>query len=257
MSHLNNQDALKAAVIIIGNEILSGRTQDTNTQWIAEKLTGNGISLVEVRVVPDIEEKIVAAVHALRSGVDYVFTTGGIGPTHDDITAGSIAAAFDLKLERNEDAYQMLLDNYGDVTPAQAKMAMIPEGAKLIPNPASGAPGFVVENVHVLAGVPGIMRSMMEHVVPTLKSGKVVLSNSVSCPLPESALAEALEALQARYEAIEIGSYPHFRDGSLGLSVVLRGVDEEALREATKELLQIIRDHGSEPGALGLQVAID
>ncbi len=257
MSSTNDQDVFKVALIIIGNEILSGRTQDTNTQWIAESLTRHGVVLAEVRVVPDIEEKIIDAVHELRSSVDYVFTTGGIGPTHDDITAGSIAAAFGLKLERNEEAYQMLVDHYDDVTPAQEKMAMIPEGAELIPNSVSGAPGFIVENVHVLAGVPRIMRSMMMRVIPSLKSGKVVLSNSVSYSLPESALAEALEALQGAHEGIEIGSYPHFRDGALGLSVVLRGAEEDALREATKELLQIIRDHGVEPGALGLQVAVD
>jgi molybdenum cofactor synthesis domain-containing protein len=259
MTQLNNPDILKAAVIVIGNEILSGRTQDTNTQWIAENLLRHGIMLAEARIVPDIEEKIIEAVNALRSQVDYVFTTGGIGPTHDDITASSVAKAFGLGLERNDEAFRMLELHYGieEITPARAKMCLVPVGSKLIPNPVSGAPGFIVGNVYVMAGIPRIMRAMLDHVMADLKPGKQLLSNTVSCSLPESVLSEPLEALQKKYPQIDMGSYPHFRAGTFGVNLVLRGTDANLLKFATREVIQMVTDLGDEPQAMGLQVMVD
>ncbi len=198
----------RAALIVIGNEILSGRTQDTNTMWIAERLMQHGITLTEARTVPDIEEKIIEALSALRRDNNYVFTTGGIGPTHDDITAESIARAFDVPLEKNDEALCILKEHYKpeDLTPPVMKMALIPKGADLIPNPVSAAPGFVIENVYVMAGVPRIMQAMLDHILRSLEPGKRVLSNTIACDLPESALAEALGELQKKYPDVEIGS---------------------------------------------------
>ena len=259
MSHMKDPGVYKAALVVIGNEILSGRTQDTNTAWIAEKSNRHGIVLVEVRVVPDIEEKIIEAVNALRHAVDYVFTTGGIGPTHDDITAASIAKAFGVKLERNDEAFRMLEKHYGieQITPPRAKMSFVPEGARLIPNPVSAAPGFAVENVYVMAGIPRIMQAMFDHVLSDIPSGSEVLSNTISCSLTESMVADSLSALQKKNSDIEIGSYPHFRGGMLGLSLVLRSTDRVRLKIVTQDLVQMIHDHGGEAQALGLQVPIE
>ena len=238
-----------AGIVIIGNEILSGRTQDTNTSFIAEKLSSHGIVLKEVRIIPDIEDTIIETVNLLRGSYNYVFTTGGIGPTHDDITAESIAKAFGVELEVNSDAFRILEDHYGleKLTPPRAKMAQIPVGASLIPNPVSAAPGFRIENVFVFAGVPRIMQAMMEHVLIDLEGGDPVLSCSVSCSLPESEMAEDVGKLQNRYDNIEIGSYPHFRGGVLGLSIVLRSTDENTLTKACEELAEIVKAKGEEP----------
>lgn len=238
-----------AAVVIIGNEILSGRTQDTNTSFIAEKLTGRGIRLEEVRVIPDIEDRIVDTLNELRAKYSYVFTTGGIGPTHDDITADSVAKAFGVDIEVNSEAFRMLEEYYGleQLTPPRAKMARIPVGATLVPNPVSAAPGFNIDNVYVFAGVPRIMQAMLEHVLTNLKGGDPVLSCSVSCALPESEMAVDVGNLQNKYDNIEIGSYPHFRAGVLGLSIVLRSTDKEVLRSASEELVESIKSKGEEP----------
>lgn len=248
-------DTYSAALIIIGNEILSGRTQDTNTPWIAERLTDRGIVLLEVRIIPDIREVIISTVNQLRKDYDYVFTTGGIGPTHDDITAESVAAAFGVDLVRNQEAFKMLEEHYGieELTIPRAKMAMIPEGASLIPNPVTAAPGFIIENVHVMAGVPRIMYAMLDHVLGTIQAGKAILSNTVACSLPESVVAEDLQRLQGRYPQVQMGSYPHYRGGVLGLSLVLRATDSDALDKATADLIEIIRGHGDEPRALSLR----
>lgn len=251
----NNTDTQKAGLIVIGNEILTGRTQDTNTQWIAERLLSHGIVLSEVRIISDHEENIVHAVNALRERLDYVFTTGGIGPTHDDITAESVAKAFDLPFIRNEDAYKMLIEHYGGeehVNEARAKMAMMPEGIRLILNPVSGAPGFNVENVFVMAGVPRIMHGMMDHVMEMITPGKPVLSSTVTCPLQESEVAQDLKGLQDEFPNVEIGSYPHYRGGILGLSLVLRATDEDLLMKATERLVEIIRNLGAEPNAMSV-----
>ncbi len=240
---------IKAALVVIGNEILSGRTQDTNTQWIAQRLGERGIRLAEIRVVPDIETEIVRAVNALRGAADYIFTTGGIGPTHDDITAASIAKAFGTELYAHSDARSLMEEYYKtkDLSPARLKMAMIPQGASLIPNPVSGAPGFVMENVFVMAGVPKIMQGMLENILPLLKEGKKMLSATIGCDLPESAIADELSALQDRYADVEIGSYPSYRSGPRSLNIVLRSVDESRLRQAAGEFTEIARRHGAEP----------
>lgn len=251
-----DKEIYDAAMLVIGNEILSGRTQDTNTTWIADNLVGIGVAIREARVVQDVEEEIIRAVNELRKRSDYVFVTGGIGPTHDDITAQSMARAFGVALELNTEAYKRLALYYGseqEVTPARKKMAMIPAGASLIDNPVSAAPGFQMENVFVMAGVPRIMQAMFEDVKTRLKQGLPVLSNTISCSLPESVMAASLEEVQSRYATISIGSYPHFRGGILGLSLVLRGTDAVKLGAATKEVIDAIATLGGEPNAVSLQ----
>ena len=250
------ETAPTAAILIIGNEILSGRTQDTNTQWIADKLTHRGVRLLEVRVIPDNKDIIIKTVKALQGMVTYVFTTGGIGPTHDDITAESIAEASGKKLVQDPVARQMLLDHYGseqELTEARLKMAQIPEGAKLIKNPVSGAPGFIVENIYVMAGVPRIMQAMLDDVLSVMKAGPAIISNTVSCSLGESVIAKQLEQIQLRYSNVEIGSYPHYRAGTLGLNLVLRSVDVGDLDKATQEVIALIKGLGGEPGAISRQ----
>lgn len=253
---MTEKDTYTVALIIIGNEILSGRTQDTNTSWIAEQLNQMGIVLRQVRVVPDIENEIISAIHELKNKTDYVFTTGGIGPTHDDITAESVAKAFNTELELHPDAFKVLVRHYGGeehVTPPRKKMAMIPKGASLINNPVSGAPGFRIENVFVMAGVPRIMQAMFDDVKNYLNRGKPVLSNTIACSLAESAIAEPLERIQGKYPTVNIGSYPHFRGGILGLSLVLRSTDDPALHDATREVVELITELGGEPNALSIQ----
>lgn len=251
-----DKDTYSVALIIIGNEILSGRTQDSNTAWIAENLSAMGVVLHEVRVVRDQYEAIIQAVSELKGQVDYVFTTGGIGPTHDDITAEAMARAFGTELELNDEAFRILVRHYGEeklVTPPRRKMAMIPKGATLINNPVSGAPGFQIENVFVMAGVPRIMQAMFDDVKNKISRGKPVLSNTVACSLAESAVAEPLSALQDKYPTVSIGSYPHFRGGILGLSLVLRSTDDPALDTATNEVIALIASLGGEPNALSIQ----
>lgn len=256
MSETKTKDVYTIALIIIGNEILSGRTQDTNTSWIAENVNRMGLVLYQVRVVPDIEQEIIEAVLDLKGKVDYVFTTGGIGPTHDDITSESIAQAFGVECELNEEAYRILIRHYGDeaeVTAPRKKMAMIPKGAQLINNPVSGAPGFQMENVFVMAGVPRIMQAMFDDVKTRLKTGKPVLSNTIACSLAESNVAEELARVQAQYPTVNIGSYPHFRGGILGLSLVLRSTENDILHAATQDVIAIITSLGGEPNALSIQ----
>ena len=252
-------DTFTAALVIIGNEILSGRTQDSNTPWIAERLTERGIILGEVRVIPDEEALIIFTINELREKFDYVFSTGGIGPTHDDITAECVAKAFGVALIQNEEAFKMLEDHYGleELTPTRAKMCLIPEGAKLIPNPVTAAPGFNMGNVYVMAGVPRIMQAMLDHVMGVIVAGKPILSSTVSCTLTESVIAPDLEDLQDRYPDVQIGSYPHYRGGSLGLSLVMRATNGPSLEAATEELIGIIRKHGDEPRALSIRTASD
>lgn len=253
-----SQQTPTAALIIIGNEILSGRTQDANTQWIADKMTQNGIRLMEVRVVPDIESSIIKSVRDVKGTVDYLFTTGGIGPTHDDITAMSMAKAFGKNLIVHPEAKQMLLNYYGSedqLTEPRLKMAMVPEGATLIMNAVSAAPGFVIENVYVMAGVPRIMQAMLDDIMVNLRTGDPILSNTVTCGLGESMIAKDLEAIQNRYPEVEVGSYPHYRSGILGLSLVLRSTDNDALHEATGKVIEMIRKHGGEPRAISVKTS--
>lgn len=256
MNPTDKKDNYTIALIIVGNEILSGRTQDTNTAWIAEQLNKIGVLLQQVRVVADVEEDIIESVLSLKKKYDYVLTTGGIGPTHDDITAESIAKAFKVPLVLNQEAHDILIRHYGGeefVTPPRRKMAMIPEGADLINNPVSGAPGFQMQNVFVMAGVPRIMQAMFDDLKSRLKPGRPVLSNTVACSLAESTVAEPLAAIQSKYPSVNIGSYPHFRGGLLGLSLVLRSVENDELDRATGEVIGMIAELGGEPKALSVQ----
>jgi len=233
---------VSAAVIVIGNEILSGRTQDTNIRTIAHGLDSVGVRLCEARVVADDEPEIIAAVDACRSRYDYVFTTGGIGPTHDDITAASVARAFGVAIERHPEAVRRLAAHYppGALNPARLRMAELPVGASLIDNPVSVAPGFRLGNVFVLAGVPEIMAAMLAGVLPHLRQGPRLLVATVSTDVPEGRLAEPLGELQGRHPWIEIGSYPYFQPGQYGVSLVLRGPDGAALALACDEVQGMI-----------------
>ena len=238
-----------AAVLVIGNEILSGRTKDANLGHIAEKLSEIGVLLREARVVPDVEEEVVAAVNALRARYTYVFTTRGIGPTHDDITAACIAKAFGVALERNPEAVARLERHYaaGQLNEARLRMANVPAGGILIDNPISQAPGFQIGNVFVMAGVPNIMRAMLDGILPRLAGGPALHARTVACELGEGVIASDLSALQDRHPNLEIGSYPYFRNGFFGVSLVLRGTDEAEVTAAADELAAIIRRLGGTP----------
>ena len=239
-----------ACVIVIGNEVLSGRTPDANLNYLAKGLNRIGIRLMEARVIPDDEATIVATVNQCRAAFDYVFTTGGIGPTHDDITAAAIAKAFGLKLERNEEALARLRRHYtkpGDLTEARLKMSEMPVGAQLIDNPVSTVPGFQIGNVLVLAGVPAIMQAMFDGVQHRLKTGTPMLSRTVTCGLGEGILAAGLTAIQDQFADVEIGSYPFFRMRRLGVSIVLRATDAERLAAATAAVKALMQSLGDEP----------
>src|SRR5579863_9692355 len=220
-----------AAVLVIGDEILSGRTQDTNSHTIARFLTGLGIDLKEVRVVGDVEAEIVAGLNALRDRYDFVFTTGGIGPTHDDITADAVAKAFGLGIGYHPQAYAALEARYpkGEFNDARKRMARVPDGGSLIKNSASVAPGFQIGNVFVMAGVPMVMRAMMEEVVTRLPRGVPVKSITISAELPEGAIAEGLADIQKAHPETVIGSYPWYRDGRYGAQLVARSRNSAAV----------------------------
>jgi molybdenum cofactor synthesis domain-containing protein len=242
-------EPVTAAFAIIGNEILSGRTQDSNLAYVAQGLEKLGIRLREARVVPDIEDEIVAAIDALRARYDYVFTSGGIGPTHDDITAASIAKAFSLPIIRHPDAVKALQRHYapGDLTDARLKMADMPEGSLLIDNPVSNAPGFQIGNVFVMAGVPAIMRAMFDGLRQRLVGGEPMLQRTISCGLGEGAIAADLNEVQQRFPAVEIGSYPFFRRGAFGTSLVLRATDAVLLAAAADEVKAMVLKHRGTP----------
>jgi molybdenum cofactor synthesis domain-containing protein len=238
-----------AAVLIIGNEILSGRTQDTNLNAIAKRLGAIGIPLKEVRVVPDIETEIVAALNALRTRYTYVFTTGGIGPTHDDITVDAVAVAFGVPVVEHPEARALLAAHYGNenLTPARLRMARVPQGATLVANPISSAPGIKIDNVYVLAGVPNIMQGMMDGIVSTLRHGPAMHSITVSVYLAESIVAEELGALASRFPQLDIGSYPWVQGGKFGTALVTRGSDHDAVKQAAAEIAVMVRAKGVEP----------
>ncbi len=234
-SMTTESDAVTAAILVIGDEILSGRTKDTNTGYIADYLTAMGIDLREVRVVPDVEAEIVAALDALRSRYGYVFTTGGIGPTHDDITADAVAKAFRVSIAEDPRAIAMLLERIKpeDLNAARRRMARIPEGADLIENAVSKAPGFMIGNVIVMAGVPAVMRTMLDFVAPRLRSGaKMIIETLDAQGLPEGAYAAGLGAVAGTYPTASIGSYPSFRDGTFHNQIVVRGKDASTVAEA-------------------------
>src|SRR5215469_6899622 len=238
-----------ACVLIIGNEILSGRTPDANLAFLARGLTELGIRLREARVIPDDGSVIVSTVNEVRLAFDYIFTTGGIGPTHDDITAQCVADAFGVPLIVHPEAKRLLETHYppGHLNEARLRMAIVPEGAVLLPNPISRAPGFRLDNVFVLPGVPSIMQGIFEQLKHGLVGGEKLLSRSVSCHLAEGTLAKDLAALQERFPDVEIGSYPYFRRGDFGVTLVLRGTRRDRLAAATEELKSLIRKLDGDP----------
>src|ERR1700722_5479136 len=239
-----------AAVLVIGDEILSGRTQDTNTNTIARFLTALGIDLKEVRVVGDVEGEIVAGLNALRARYDFVFTTGGIGPTHDDITADAVARAFDVGIGYHPDAYTLLEARYppGEFNEMRKRMARIPHGASLVANSVSGAPGFHIGNVYVMAGVPMVMRAMLEAIAPELPRDVAMTSITVEAAIPEGTIAPGLAQLQKGHPDVAIGSYPFYREGTanpFGAQLVIRGRDVQAVEHAALALEEMLRALGA------------
>ena len=241
---MNKKNSKKAAIIIIGNEILSGRTQDQNISYIGRELEKLGIVLAEIIIIPDVEETIIDKVKHYSENYDYVFTTGGIGPTHDDITTTSIAKAFNVRLLRNSEAVSIMEEYYepGTLTEARLKMADIPEGASLIDNPVSGAPAYQIKNVFVLAGVPSIMQAMFNSLIGRLVSGPPILTSSVCTNLTESKLAEGMTNIQNECEEVSIGSYPDFKRGKLGVNIVLRSTDKTLLHKQTDSIERLIKN---------------
>jgi molybdenum cofactor synthesis domain-containing protein len=245
---LSQSEAVAAAVLVIGDEILSGRTQDTNTTYIARFLGALGIDVREARVVPDVQDEIVAALNALRARYTYVFTTGGIGPTHDDITADAVAAAFGVGIDYHPEAMALLGARYkpGEFNEMRKRMARIPLTATLVKNSVSTAPGFQIGNVFVMAGVPMIMRAMLEDIEPRLKRGVVVSVETVQTRLPEGRLAAGLMAIQKEHPALALGSYPFYREDGAGVQLVVRGRDPQAVEAAAAAIESMVREAGGE-----------
>lgn len=239
-----------AALLVIGDEILSGRTQDKNVVQVATWLNQQGIRLEEVRVVPDVEARIATTVNELRGVHDYVFTTGGIGPTHDDITVDSIAAAFGVPVIVHPDA-RAILENYyatrGGLTDARLRMARVPEGAELIANPTSGAPGVRIDNVYILAGVPGIAAAMLAGLDGKLEGGRPIVSATVGAYAAESEVADLLRETEEAHAGVAIGSYPFFKDGRYGANFVMRSEDGALVEETASDLERRLSDAGIEP----------
>lgn len=245
-----------AALVVIGDEILSGRTQDRNVAQVATWLNDQGIRLSEVRVVPDEIGRIAEAVNSLRAAHDYLFTTGGIGPTHDDITVDAMAAAFGVSVVVHPQARKILVDYYrdrpGGLTNARLRMARVPDGAELIANPSSGAPGVKIGNVYILAGVPHIAASMLEALSGTLEGGRPVVSITIGARAPESDVADLLRETEAAHSGVAIGSYPFFKDGRYGANFVIRSDDGELAQRTGDVLSDRLRDAGYEPIAGGI-----
>ncbi len=240
---MKNKKEIIAAIIIIGNEVLSGRTKDINTSTIATWLNSLGIKVHEVRTIPDIEKTIIDTVNELRKNFNYVFTTGGIGPTHDDITAESISKAFNLEYGFQKEAFSILENYYkpGEFTEGRQKMAKMPTTASLILNPSSGAPGFYVENVFCLPGVPSILKSMLGGLNNVLIGGDPVISKTLNLRTVESEIAKSLSEVQDQNKEVEIGSYPFFRAGKLGVSIVLRSTDQLKIDICNDQILNFIK----------------
>ena len=240
-------DRVTAAVMIIGDEILSGRTQDTNLNFIAKYLGTYGVDLAEARVVPDIKEEIIAALNALRSRYDYVITTGGIGPTHDDITADCVAEAFGVELYEHPEIIEMMQSRWqGELNAARRRMARVPVGGSLVKNAVQGPPGFQIGNVFVLAGVPMVMRGMMDDVVPRLRTGAVVISRTVRVEgAGEGVIAEPLANLAKAHPELSIGSYPFFGPQGYGSNLVVRGRDGELVEQTVVDLMEALADIGA------------
>ncbi|THD67298.1 competence/damage-inducible protein A [Phenylobacterium sp.] len=245
-----SSERVTAAVLIIGDEILSGRTQDTNLRDIAKYLAVHGVDLTEARTVPDVHEEIIAALDALRARYDYVITTGGIGPTHDDITADAVAAAFGVELYEHPEIIELIEARVRSrpgavMNAAMRRMARVPVGGELVRNPVSGPPGFTIGNVFVLAGVPSIMRGMLEDVGPRLRGGAVTVSRTVRVEgSGESVIAAPLEAVAKAHPAMSLGSYPFFDGTQFGSNLVLRGRDPEELSATVAELVAALKAEG-------------
>ena len=239
---------VNASILIIGNEILSGRTQDTNTSTLANWLNSIGVKVGEVRVIPDIENTIINTLNLLRTTYDYVFTTGGIGPTHDDITAESVSKAFSLKYEIHKEAYGILEAYYkqGEFNEGRKKMVWMPENANLILNPTSGAPGFNVENVFCLPGVPSILKSMLGGLTSKIVGGEPIISLTISLRTIESEIASSLTKVQDDNQDVEIGSYPFFQAGKLGVSIVIRSEDQFKIDHCNSQILKFINEKNIE-----------
>ena len=239
---------VNASILIIGNEILSGRTKDTNTSTIAQWLNSIGVKVNEVRVIPDIKDIIIDNVNHLRKVNNYVFTTGGIGPTHDDITAQSISKAFNLEYEVHQEAFKILEAYYkaGEFNEGRQKMVWMPKNAKLILNPTSGAPGFNVENVFCLPGVPSILKSMLGGLKNDIIGGDPILSHTISLKTVESEIANSLTNVQDNNKDVEIGSYPFFQAGKLGVSIVIRSEDQLKIEKCSFEILEFVNEKNIE-----------
>jgi len=234
---------LNAAIIIIGNEILSGRTQDTNVAIISNWLNNLGVKLDEVRIVPDVEKTIISTVNEVRKKFKYVFTTGGIGPTHDDITSKSISKAFNIKYTYHQEAYAILKNYYGKdkFNEGRKKMAKTPFGASLIYNPSSAAPGFFIKNVFCLPGVPSILSSMLGGLNTKIIGGNKILSKTINIRTVESEISIHLEKIQNKFKTIEIGSYPFFKLGKIGVSIVIRSTNKKKIDECYKEIVSFLK----------------
>ena len=239
---MNKNIQVNAAIIIIGNEILSGRTQDSNSSTIALWLNSLGVKVQEVRVIPDIEDVIVKTINKVRKKNNYVFTTGGIGPTHDDITAKSISKAFNVKYEVNKEAYKILENYYkqGEFNEGRQKMAWTPSQAKLISNPTSGAPGFIIGNVYCLPGVPSILKSMLGGLNNLISGGKPIISHTINLRTVESEIAKSLTLVQDSNKDVEIGSYPFFKAGKLGVDIVIRSDEQSKIDICTSQILEFV-----------------
>jgi molybdenum cofactor synthesis domain-containing protein len=250
---MSQTERVTAAILVIGDEILSGRTQDTNTGYIARFLGALGIDLCEARVVPDIQVEIVAALDALRARYTYVFTTGGIGPTHDDITFEAVAAAFGVGVYYHPEAMAAMAARYkpGEFNEARKRMALIPVGAELVRNTVSTAPGVHIGNVFVMAGVPMIMRAMMDAIEPLLKRGAVVHAATVQAKVPEGRIAEGLAKIQRSHDGVAIGSYPYYREDGAGVQLVARGRDAAEVETAAREIEALLRDLGADSSRVG------
>ena len=242
---MTDSQTVTAAILVIGDEILSGRTKDRNIGYIAEYVARLGVEVREVRVVPDDEGEIVAALNALRARWDYVFSTGGIGPTHDDITADAVAKAFGVAIGEDPRALAIMMQRYqpADLTPARRRMARIPEGAELIENPVSKAPGFRIGNVIVMAGVPSVMQAMLDHAVKGLRTGQIMLVETIDASgLPEGRYGGPLGEIAAACPQVSIGSYPSYADGTFRNQIVVRGKDGEAVADARRAVEAMIAE---------------
>ena len=246
---MTNASPTTACVLLIGNELLSGKTQDKNLQFLGAELARRGVRLEEARVLPDDKDEIIATLNACRARYSYVITTGGIGPTHDDITAECVASAFDRELILHDEAVALLRRSGRELNPARLKMAHVPEGSVLIENPLSNAPGFQIENVFVLAGIPSVARAMFSTFADQLGAGESIHSRNVDVFLPEGDIAQPLGGIAMKHPDVEIGSYPFYRDGRYGANLVVRGVDQSLVEAVFGLIIAAMRDLGGEVNA--------